>query len=74
MPKVKGIYKDGKIQLQEEIPEKGPIEVTITYERDNGKEQRINLSNFSFKQSQKLLRNLKGSLSDEIIEERQKSR
>lgn len=74
MASVKAIYKNGKIILKKKINTKEPIEVTVTFPSRIRKNKRqkgqLDLEAFAFKKSQKLLRNLKSSLSEEIIKER----
>ncbi len=69
---VKGIYKDGNIILNEKVDTDKPVEVIITFldEIESPSEKKLDISNFSFNKSRELLKNLKSSLSQEIIEER----
>ena len=74
MPSVKAIYKNGKVILKEKVDTKEPVEVRIMFpskrRRTIRRKKQLNLDSFSFKKSQELLRNLKSSLSDEVIKER----
>jgi len=47
---------------------KKPIKVKVTFEED--KKERLELSDFSFAETQDLLKDFKGSFSDEVIEEK----
>ncbi len=75
MPSVKAIYKNGKVILKEKVDTKEPVEVRIMFPSKRrgtiGRKKQLNLDSFSFKKSQELLRNLKSSLSDEVIKERE---
>jgi len=69
MLRVNGTYYNGKLQLDKPVRTKKPMKVVVTFEDINN--QRLNLSDFSFIESQELLKDYKGSFSDEVIEERQ---
>ena len=69
---VKGVYKDGKVIIKEEIKTDKPLNVMVTFLEEvkaPGK-KKLEINNFSFKTAKKLLESYKGSLSDAIIEER----
>jgi hypothetical protein len=72
MVQVKGIYDNGNIILDEVMDISKPVKVVVTFIDDDAevKEQRLTLKDFSFLKSRELLKNVKGSLSDAIIEER----
>jgi hypothetical protein len=68
MLRVNGTYYNGKLQLDKLVKTKKPLKVVVTFEDLNGK--RLNLTDFSFVETQELLKDYKGSFSDEVIEER----
>ncbi len=72
MIKVKGVYKDGKVYLQKKVEADKPIDVIVTFMEDikTHISEKLDLNNFSFIKSRKLLENYKGSLGDTVIEER----
>lgn len=72
MLKVKGIYKDGKVFIPEEIKTDKPIDVIVTFLEDVKIKgvKKVDINKFSFKKAKELLSSFKGSLSDVIIEER----
>ncbi len=67
-----GTYLNGQVKLDKEFPSKKPLKVIVTFleEVDVEKNDGIQLSDFSFSKSQKNLIDLKTSLSDSLIEER----
>jgi hypothetical protein len=67
-----GTYLNGQVKLDKEFPSKKPLKVIVTYleEVDVEKSNGIQLSDFSFSKSQKNLIDLKSSLSDSLIGER----
>lgn len=67
-----GTYLNGQVKLDKEFPSKKPLKVIITFleEVDVEKSNGIQLSDFSFSKSQKNLIDLKSSLSDSLIDER----
>ncbi|MEK6682517.1 MAG: hypothetical protein AABY79_11205 [Nitrospirota bacterium] len=69
---VKGVYKDGKVIIKEEIKTDKPVNVVVTFldEVKAPEKKKVNINNFSFKIAEELLESYKGSLSDAIIEER----
>jgi hypothetical protein len=74
MVAVVGTYQNGYVKLDREYPSDTPIKVIVTFLeeiQDNGN-QKLSLSDFAFSKSQKNLENLKGSLSEAIVEERRK--
>lgn len=72
MTAVGGTYQNGQIKLDKEYQSKQPVKVIVTFmdEVDVQVEKRLTIADFSFLESQKLLENYKGSLSDALIEER----
>jgi hypothetical protein len=71
---VKGIYQSGQLILNEKVPFTKPITCIVTFlEESKPKEltsKKLDLSQFSFAQSREILKNVKGSLNDVLIEER----
>jgi regulator of sirC expression with transglutaminase-like and TPR domain len=67
-----GTYLNGQVKLDKEFPSKKPLKVIVTFleEVDVEKSNGIQLSDFSFSKSQKNLIDLKTSLSDSLIDER----
>lgn len=68
MLRVNGTYYNGKLQLDKPIRTKKPLKVVVTFEDLNSK--RLELNDFSFAETQDLLKDYKGSFSDEVIDER----
>lgn len=63
-----GIYYKGRLKLDKPINSKKPLKVTISFEDED--KSSLSLSDFSFTETQELLKNCKTSFSDEVIEER----
>ena len=70
---VMGTYQNGYVKFEKELTFKNPVKVIITFleEMDPISEEELSLSDFSFSESKKLLKNYKGSFSDSVVEERQ---
>ena len=69
---IRGIFENGKLILNEKVNVSKPIKVIVTFLDDilEDNKETINLKNFSFLKSQKLLKDYNGSISDSIIAER----
>ena len=69
---IRGIFDNGKLILNEKINISKPIEVIVTFIEDirEKKNELINLKQFSFTESQEILKDYSGSISDAVIEER----
>ena len=69
---IEGTYQDGKVTIQENIWAIKPVKVIVTFLEDVAvpETSKLNLEQFSFKKSKKILENYQGSLSDVIVEER----
>jgi hypothetical protein len=69
---VKGIYSNGKIELQDEVKREKPVPVIVTFldEVEKPVNQKLNLDNFSFERAKEILKDYCGSMSDAVIEER----
>ena len=71
MIQVSGTYNKGNILLDERIDIDRPVKVIVTFIDENSDEsKRLMLSDFSFAKSQELLKHVKGTISDAVIEER----
>ncbi len=74
MISVKGLYQDGIVTLDKQVNIDHPAKVIVTFVDDEDSEaepaKRHNLSDFNFAKSRELLKDVKGSLSDAVIEER----
>ena len=68
MTTITGTYYNGQLKLEKPLKTKKPVAVTITFEEESKKS--LKLSDFSFRETQNLLKDYKGSFSDEVIEER----
>jgi hypothetical protein len=66
-----GTYYNGKLKLDKPFLTKKPVKVTISYEEEEPSS--LSLSDFSFSETQELLKDCKTSFSDEVIEERRKA-
>ena len=71
-----GTYQNGYVKFENDITFKNPVKVIITFldEIEPISEKGLSLSDFSFSESKKLLKDYKGSFSDTVIEERQEER
>ncbi|MBM4167449.1 MAG: hypothetical protein FJ218_11110 [Ignavibacteria bacterium] len=73
---VNGTYYNGQLQIEEEVKTLKPVKVVVTFLDDvekikhSPKRKRLQLSDFSFAESRELLKDMKGSLSEAVIEER----
>ena len=72
MLSVAGTYKDGVVTLDEEYNSEKPVKVILTFWEEVKTEtpKRLTTDDFNFKKCQELLKDLKSSLSDAVIEER----
>jgi len=69
---VTGTFQDGQVKLDKEYASTHQIKVIVTFldEVEEKPKNRLLMSDFSFAKSRKILKRLKGSLSDAVIEER----
>ena len=69
---VKGIYSDGKIELQDQVKIKKTVPVIVTFLDDiePPTREKIALDSFSFAKAREILKDYHGSISDAVIEER----
>ncbi len=70
MTTITGTYYNGHLKLERPIKTKKPIRVKVTFKEDI--KEPLALTDFSFLETQELLKDFRGSFSDEIIEERRK--
>ena len=63
-----GTYYKGRLKLDRPLATSKPLKVTISFEEDD--KSSLSLSDFSFAETQELLKNCNTSFSDEVIEER----
>ena len=65
-----GTYQNGYVKLDKDYFSNNSVKVILTFldEINNQTEKELSLSDFSFSQSQKNLKNFKGSFSDSVIE------
>lgn len=72
MIQLSGTYNNGNITLDKPVTVDKPVKVMVTFMDedilDEGK--RLSINDFSFLKSRKLLKDVKGSISDAVIEER----
>lgn len=73
MVQLSGTYHKGKITLDKKIATDKPVKVLVTFVDDEVEVETNQLlhNRFSFAEGREILKNLKSSLSDAIIEERQ---
>jgi hypothetical protein len=71
MTTITGTYYNGHLKLERPLKTKKPIKVKVTFEEEA--KARLAISDFSFLETQDLLKDYKGSFSDEVIEERRKA-
>jgi len=76
MLEIKGTYQNGRIHLDSNPEIDLPVKVIVTFPEievatsAETNEKMLNWSDFSFDRSRKVLKNLKSSLSEEVISER----
>ena len=66
-----GTYYNGKLKLEKPLKTKKPLKVKVIYEE--GSKTSLQVSDFSFLETQELLKDYKGSFSDEVIKERREA-
>ena len=71
MLQLTGTYHNGKISLERVIPTLKPVKIMLTF-HDEIEEKSIGLklSDFTFLETQELLKDYNGSFSDEVVDER----
>lgn len=79
MLEIKGTYRNGRIHLDSKPGVDLPLKVIVTFPQidvtpqANEGQKTLQWSDFSFDRSRQLLKDLKGSLSEEVISERRNS-
>ena len=68
---VSGTYFNGQISLDQIPVTKKPVRVTVSFEEEPSSVLKI--EDFSFLETQELLKNYKGSFADDLIAERRES-
>ncbi|MCF8370324.1 MAG: hypothetical protein K9H64_01800 [Bacteroidales bacterium] len=68
MTTLSGTYHNGNLTLDRPFRTKKPVRVTIMF--DEEEKTSLTLSDFSFTETQELLKDCETSFSDEVIEER----
>ena len=71
MKTLTGTYYKGRLKLDKPIKTNKPLRVSLFFEEDE--KSGLKLSDFSFLETQKLLKDCNTSFSDDIIEERRKA-
>jgi hypothetical protein len=71
MPTLTGTYYRGRLKLDKPVIFSKPVKVTVSFEEEN--KEVFTLSDFSFLETQELLKDCKTSFSDEVIEERREA-
>jgi hypothetical protein len=71
MPTLTGTYYRGRLKLDKPVKFTKPVKVTVSFEEEN--KEVFSLSDFSFLETQELLKDCKTSFSDEVIEERREA-
>ena len=67
---VRGTYQNGKLILHEKVPFTEKVAVIVTFLEKPPIPKKIELAHFSFSKSRKILKDVKGSFSDTLIDER----
>ena len=72
MIQVSGTYNNGSITLDRAMAIDKAVKVIVTFVEEDAdvEKDRLTINDFSFLKSRELLKNVKGSLSDAVIEER----
>jgi len=71
MTSISGTYFNGQLKLDRPFKTKKPVKVTVTFEEEL--KTTLVLSDFSFLESQEQLKDVKGSFSDDVVEERRQA-
>ena len=71
MTSLSGTYFNGQLSLEKPLITEKPLKVIVTFEEEP--KLGLKLSDFSFLESQEMLKDYKGSFSDEVDEERLKT-
>jgi hypothetical protein len=68
MPTLTGTYYKGRLKLDKPVKFTKPVKVTVSYEEEN--KEVLTLSDFSFLETQELLKDCKTSFSEEVVKGR----
>ena len=71
-----GTYENGRVTFEQEahVPSKGRVIVTFLEEEGESSSKKVlKLSNFSFAKTRALLKDVKASFSETVVEERRKA-
>jgi hypothetical protein len=74
---VKGTYENGHVRLDDPVQMNEPAKVIVTFldhDPESPSPSKKTQGRFSFEKTRGLLRNLEGSLSDVVVEERRLER
>jgi len=71
MPTLTGTYYKGRLKLDKPVKFTKPVKVTVSFEEENN--DVLTLSDFSFLETQELLKDCKTSFSEEVIEDRREA-
>ena len=69
---LRGVYENGNVTLNRLVPVNGRVDVVVTFleEIEEPVTKNLNTHAFSFAKSREILRDFKGSLSEEVLMER----
>ncbi|AMR30331.1 hypothetical protein A0256_02310 [Mucilaginibacter sp. PAMC 26640] len=72
MVQLSGTYENGTVTLDKPVTIDKPVKVVVTFldEDISNKGKRLTVDDFSFAKGREILKELKGSLADAVIEER----
>ncbi len=74
MLQVAGTYYQGKVHLEKILATDRPLKVVVMFEEDVKEAPKgLNLTDFSFMKSRELLKNIKGSFGDTVVDERREA-
>lgn len=75
MLSIAGTFENGSLKLEKVYPTKNPVKVIVTFleEIQTSSDKGLSLEDFSFSKSKLNLQDFKGSLADNVIEERHSS-
>lgn len=71
MKTITGTYHKGRLKLDRPLKTEKPLRVKVTFEEETTAE--LALSDFSFLESQELLKDFKTSFAEEVVAERRKA-
>lgn len=71
MTSIAGTYYNGQLTLEHPFRSDKPVRIRLIIEDESASSLKV--SDFSFRESQEMLKNYTGSFSDEVIAERRKS-